>query len=595
MAVPDAGMKDVDKASSFFDEGRKALLADDYDKAIELLCEALQIRVKAYGELAPECASAYYLYGKALFYKARSETEAFGATVENPDEEEGDEDAEAETGAGASAGEHANGNGAATNGGVEGTGDEEGEEQEEEEEEGDQEIAWKLLETAKVIHKRQGIRTVEEADVIATIADISLEKEDFETCQGDYAEALDILEGLLPPDDRSLAEICFKICYAYGLAGQPKEALAFCRRAIAICDMRLLRLKREAGIDQEVKKTVSAKGKEKVGEAVPAVIEKEDEDKGVRAAKKARTNSTIEEGGQGTATAGGYENGEASETGEGVAGTGNMVGANGKAGKGKEKEETAKRGTTGLVEEIAEIEGLLVDLKEKEEDLLQQAKAPSLQAAMGAVEETPGMEAYFRDFLKATIGAVVGGESSPHAKGANGTSGTPLADDLSTPGAAAAIRNGEVKGDDGTTAGNSGGVSHSRALKQSRGNGAPGSSGLARLIASGGVTAETGGGSSSAASASAVSSEGQAIAGQEVASNANGTANGTSVDGLSTVSSAIAALVPPPGGLASSSAAPSRAVPLAVVGRGVKRVAPVAMTPATAGGSSSSASAFRSS
>jgi HAT1-interacting factor 1 len=45
-----------------------------------------------------------------------------------------------------------------------------------EEEESDMELAWKMLETARLIHEKQPGHTVEEADVITTLADISTER-----------------------------------------------------------------------------------------------------------------------------------------------------------------------------------------------------------------------------------------------------------------------------------------------------------------------------------------------------------------------------------------------------------------------------------
>lgn len=38
------------------------------------------------------------------------------------------------------------------------------------------ELAWKMLETARLIHEKQPGHTVEEADVITTLADISTER-----------------------------------------------------------------------------------------------------------------------------------------------------------------------------------------------------------------------------------------------------------------------------------------------------------------------------------------------------------------------------------------------------------------------------------
>jgi len=42
-----------------------------------------------------------------------------------------------------------------------------------EEEEGDLEDAWKMLEFARVIHEKQGSRTIETVDIITKLADVN--------------------------------------------------------------------------------------------------------------------------------------------------------------------------------------------------------------------------------------------------------------------------------------------------------------------------------------------------------------------------------------------------------------------------------------
>ena len=84
----------------------------------------------------------------------------------SPGEDSAEEEDEDGRGAGTSGGE-----------GAEPVGDDDGDDlDEEEEEEGDLELAWKVLETARLIYSKDSNRSLEEVDVMTALADISLEK-----------------------------------------------------------------------------------------------------------------------------------------------------------------------------------------------------------------------------------------------------------------------------------------------------------------------------------------------------------------------------------------------------------------------------------
>lgn len=226
----------LDDAQRFFDEGHSALRSEDYEQAAELLSRALEIRALCYGELALECAFTYYKYGCALLYKAQSESDALGGVKAA---------AETETGE---------------------NGKDEAEEDVEDEEESDLDMAWKMLDIARVIYEKQQSHSIEEVDVISALADVSLEREDFEMCFRDYTRALEILEGLVEPDDRGIAELCFKLGLAQQLGYKPKEALRYCQQAVSVCEARLRRLRNEVAI---AKGLVNPKGKSPICEDIP--------------------------------------------------------------------------------------------------------------------------------------------------------------------------------------------------------------------------------------------------------------------------------------------------------------------------------------
>ncbi|KAG0231329.1 hypothetical protein BGW42_000315, partial [Actinomortierella wolfii] len=110
----------------------------------------------------------------------------------------------------------------------EGDEEEEDEEEEEEQEDGEEndefEVAWDVLDLARVLYHRIG---TEEAllklgDVHIALGDVSLESENFEQAVSDYREAVKIKEARLDEDDRQLAEAHYKLALA--LEYSPSEA-----------------------------------------------------------------------------------------------------------------------------------------------------------------------------------------------------------------------------------------------------------------------------------------------------------------------------------------------------------------------------------
>ncbi|KAI5438561.1 hypothetical protein KIW84_024338 [Lathyrus oleraceus] len=86
---------------------------------------------------------------------------------------------------------------------------------------------------------------MEQVDILSTLADVALEREDFETSLSDYKKALSILEQLVEPDDRNIADLNFRICLCLEVGSRPEEAVAYLEKATSVCKARLLRLTNE--------------------------------------------------------------------------------------------------------------------------------------------------------------------------------------------------------------------------------------------------------------------------------------------------------------------------------------------------------------
>ncbi|KAG5528679.1 hypothetical protein RHGRI_029374 [Rhododendron griersonianum] len=122
------------------------------------------------------------------------------------------------------------------------------------EEESDLDLAWKMLDLARAIVEKHSRDTMEKVDILSALAEVALEREDIETSLSDYLKALAILERLVEPDSRHIAELypfCikvfrnFRICLCLEIGSKAEEALPYCQKAITICNSRVQQLTNE--------------------------------------------------------------------------------------------------------------------------------------------------------------------------------------------------------------------------------------------------------------------------------------------------------------------------------------------------------------
>ncbi|WCJ31008.1 Tetratricopeptide repeat (TPR)-like superfamily protein [Euphorbia peplus] len=271
--------KSLDAAAEFTEKGVAALKESDYSEAVECFSRALEIRVAHYDELSPECLNAYYQYGRALLYKAQEEADPLGSVPKKDSESKQDSDKEesvknlthAESST-ASFSSEAEVDGKADSkcqeaaadvaGGAkdheaagEESDDEDLAEGEADEDESDLDLAWKMLDVARAIAEKSSEDTMDKVDVLSALAEVALEREDIETSLSDYLKALSIVERLVEPDSRQIAELNFRICLCLEIGSKPQEAIPYCERAIAICKLRLQRLMNDVKNSSESSKS----------------------------------------------------------------------------------------------------------------------------------------------------------------------------------------------------------------------------------------------------------------------------------------------------------------------------------------------------
>lgn len=259
--------KTLDLADELMDKGNKAMKDNDYGEAADNYSRALEIRVGHYGELAPECVHTYYKYGCALLYKAQEEADPLGVVPKKQDvpqhgsEKDGSvksamnaesstasfpNNAEQDVTSNNRESEVVNGEATSGKNDQEDGGDSDAEDLAEgDEDESDLDLAWKMLDIARAIVEKQSVNTMEQVDILSTLGDVALEREDFETSLSDYQKALSILEQLVEPDDRKIADLNFRICLCLEVGSRPEEAVAYCEKATSVCKARLHRLTNE--------------------------------------------------------------------------------------------------------------------------------------------------------------------------------------------------------------------------------------------------------------------------------------------------------------------------------------------------------------
>ncbi|KAJ8460041.1 hypothetical protein OPV22_032967 [Ensete ventricosum] len=249
-------------ADELFEKGSKAIEDGDFVEAVDCLSRALEIKVSHFGELSQECASSYYKYGCALLYKAQEEAEPLGnfpkgsltsvekAKTSSCTEESGsssmtsvDNCKETPVGKEVPDGESLEDEDYTNDEVDDGSGDDDDEDTAEaDEDESDLDLAWKMLDVARAIVEKSTGNTMEKVNILAALAEVSMEREDIETSLNDYLRALSILEHLVEVDNRRIVELNFRISLVLELGSRIKDAIPYCERAISLCKSRLQRL-----------------------------------------------------------------------------------------------------------------------------------------------------------------------------------------------------------------------------------------------------------------------------------------------------------------------------------------------------------------
>jgi len=282
----------ISSGQSLLASGKRHLLVCSFPAAVSDLAESCSLLAKVYGETAPECGESYYYYGKALLELSRVENQVLGnalqgvdmdaeepagdAIVEDPEKMTKDEKIEVEDKVAEALEENfethdriARAHTAQTEeGAMEEDDNEEGEDTEttdkaegadkeekvetmEEEDPSNLQLAWEMLELAKVVYgKVAENRTGDEkssaqarlCEAYLGLGEVSLENENYSQAVADFTECLNRRQATLPPDSRSIAETHYQLGVAKFLEEKFEESETCLNKAKGVLEVRISNL-----------------------------------------------------------------------------------------------------------------------------------------------------------------------------------------------------------------------------------------------------------------------------------------------------------------------------------------------------------------
>jgi len=273
VAIPES----FEHAKELLAEGKRDLLVHAIPDAVTNCSKACEIMVKHKGEMAAECAEAYFYYGKALLELSRVESGVLGnaldgvdmetknndvkdALVEDTEAMTTDEKSEIEEKVADALEENYEKHDvvarAHTGDNTEEESDEEdvmegqqaGDEMETDAEKAEAEVgnleqAWQMFDLAKVIYGKSGDVT-KECESLTFLGEVSLENSNFKQAVEDLTLCLAKRTKALPADSRFLAETHYQLGVAQAHSGEYASAEKSLEAAVVVLNARISNLKK---------------------------------------------------------------------------------------------------------------------------------------------------------------------------------------------------------------------------------------------------------------------------------------------------------------------------------------------------------------
>ncbi|XP_039887454.1 histone-binding protein N1/N2-like isoform X11 [Simochromis diagramma] len=235
-AAAGSSVEVLEEAKKLIGTGKRHLVMGDVVSAVNVFQEACSMLAEKYGDTADECGEAFFLCGKSLLELARMENSVLGNALEGVPEESEEEEQPSSSNVESP-----------DNLDDDDDDDEDGEkngQDKEEEEVGNLQLAWEMLEVAKVIYKRK--ESTEDqlmaAQAYLKLGEVSAESGNYPQALDDFQECLALQLKYLPPHIRLLAETHYHVATTLCYMDQYSQAIQHYNSSIKVIETRLAML-----------------------------------------------------------------------------------------------------------------------------------------------------------------------------------------------------------------------------------------------------------------------------------------------------------------------------------------------------------------
>lgn len=243
----DSSVDVAEEAKKLIGTGSRHLVMGDVVSAVSVFQEACAMLAEKYGDTADECGEAFFFCGKALLELARMENTVLGNALEGVPEESSEE-GEKQDDSKIESADNLDGD----DDGDEDEDDDDDEDAEgdakdkesEEDEVGNLQLAWEMLEVAKVIYKRKDDKEDQlmAAQIHLKLAEVGVESGNYSQALEDFNECLTLQLKHLPSHSRLLAETHYQLGTTYSYTTQYNQAIEHFSNSIKVIESRLAML-----------------------------------------------------------------------------------------------------------------------------------------------------------------------------------------------------------------------------------------------------------------------------------------------------------------------------------------------------------------
>jgi len=238
----------MEEAKKMIGTGKRHLVMGDVVNAVNVFQEACAMLAARFGDTADECGEAFFLCGKSLLELARMENTVLGNALEGvPEDSVNEGEGKKEDNPNIESADNLDGE---EDGEDEDDDDDDAEEgnaegkESEEEEVGNLQLAWEMLEVAKVIFKRK--ESVEDqlmaAQAYLKLGEVGAESGNYPQALEDFQDCLTLQLKHLPPHNRLLAETHYQLGTTLCYTGHYNQAVQHYESSIKVIESRLVML-----------------------------------------------------------------------------------------------------------------------------------------------------------------------------------------------------------------------------------------------------------------------------------------------------------------------------------------------------------------